>query len=208
MKSFVLTGLILAAALTTLAMSSTAARAQTVGEVEAARANARAGGAVGAHDRDLLATYGALSGTRQARSRLSRASSSSRTANSLRSPRRSRDARMETASRESGSGKSRKSSRVLAEKNIARPPDSDVAEGGGPVEIARDPCDDASGNVPSPCREFAENSVPASPPQSAPEAAGSTLAETAAAAETLRMDSRIGQPLTLVRSLSGIRQVR
>jgi hypothetical protein len=40
--------------------------AQTYWEVEAARANARAGGPTNAYDADLLRRYGCLSGTRSA----------------------------------------------------------------------------------------------------------------------------------------------
>jgi hypothetical protein len=59
----------LAAVATLLAGSLAAAgplTAQTYWEVEAARANARAGGPTNAYDADLLRRYGCLSGTRSA----------------------------------------------------------------------------------------------------------------------------------------------
>jgi hypothetical protein len=46
--------------------TSITARAQTYWDVEAARANARAGGPTIAYDADLLERYGCLSGTRSA----------------------------------------------------------------------------------------------------------------------------------------------
>lgn len=212
-KSFFLTCLSLAAALTMLAMPSPGARAEMLSDVEAARANARAGGGTSGHDRDVLARHGALSGTQKVRSRSSRFSSS-RT-----STHRSRKTRTESASRGSGSGKSRKSSQFVAEKNrsrpsgvaeknrsrpsdvaekdSARPPDSDRTESvtrGQHLEIAEDPCDGASGNAPSACTEVADDVPSANPTQPGPEAAESAVANTPAAAT--------GQPETLVRSLS------
>jgi hypothetical protein len=57
------------AALSVAAFAATApatVSAQTYWDVEAARANARAGGPTNAYDADLLARYGCLSGTRSA----------------------------------------------------------------------------------------------------------------------------------------------
>jgi hypothetical protein len=45
--------------------AATAAHADMPAEVEAARANARAGGPTNAYDAELLRRYGALSGTKQ-----------------------------------------------------------------------------------------------------------------------------------------------
>lgn len=50
----------------TLAMSFVPAAADSYWEVEAARANARAGGPVSERDAELLGRYGCLSGTRSA----------------------------------------------------------------------------------------------------------------------------------------------
>jgi hypothetical protein len=52
-----------ALALLLLAAAALPARAQSYMDLEAARANARAGGPTNAHDADLLNRYGALSGT-------------------------------------------------------------------------------------------------------------------------------------------------
>lgn len=49
-----------------MAFQPSAARADSYWEVEAARANARAGGPVSARDAELLERYGCLSGTRSA----------------------------------------------------------------------------------------------------------------------------------------------
>ena len=72
----------LAAVAAALAGSMAAAgplAAQTYWEVEAARANARAGGPTNAYDADLLRRYGCLSGTRSAFcERLSRGDNSRR----------------------------------------------------------------------------------------------------------------------------------
>ncbi len=46
-----------------LIIAPVAGQANTLWEVESARGNARAGGPTNAYDADLLATYGALSGT-------------------------------------------------------------------------------------------------------------------------------------------------
>ncbi len=63
MKSFLPACLASAAALAVLAMPSPAAYADRISEVESARANARAGGPISEHDRELLDRWGALSGT-------------------------------------------------------------------------------------------------------------------------------------------------
>ena len=49
-----------------LALGSFSARADTYWELEAARANARAGGPVSERDAELLERYGCLSGTKSA----------------------------------------------------------------------------------------------------------------------------------------------
>lgn len=59
--------LVLAAGLgAVVALSPVALRAQTMWDVEHARANARAGGPISAYDADILRRYGCLSGTRSA----------------------------------------------------------------------------------------------------------------------------------------------
>lgn len=60
--------IILAAAAVGLALTATAASAETIFEVESARANARAGGPTNARDAELLDRWGALSGTPRSRS--------------------------------------------------------------------------------------------------------------------------------------------
>lgn len=55
-----------AAACMALAMSLAPARADTIWEVEHARANARAGGPTNANDAELLERWGCLSGTASA----------------------------------------------------------------------------------------------------------------------------------------------
>ena len=55
---------VIAAATIALAAGSTHASADYRGEVESARANARAGGPVSERDAELLERYGCLSGTR------------------------------------------------------------------------------------------------------------------------------------------------
>ena len=49
-----------------VALGTTRARADTIWDVESARANARAGGPVSAYDAELLDRWGCLSGTRSA----------------------------------------------------------------------------------------------------------------------------------------------
>ena len=49
-----------------VALGTTGARADTIWDVESARANARAGGPVSAYDAELLDRWGCLSGTRSA----------------------------------------------------------------------------------------------------------------------------------------------
>ena len=53
----------IAAAGLVLCLAPAVSFANTLEDVEAARGNARAGGPTNAYDADLLATYGALSGT-------------------------------------------------------------------------------------------------------------------------------------------------
>jgi hypothetical protein len=49
-----------------LALGATPPRADTIWDVESARANARAGGPISAYDAELLDRWGCLSGTRSA----------------------------------------------------------------------------------------------------------------------------------------------
>ena len=49
-----------------VSLSPATLRAQTMWDVENARANARAGGPISAYDADILRQYGCLSGTRSA----------------------------------------------------------------------------------------------------------------------------------------------
>ncbi len=56
-------GAVLAAALVMVIAGGSAARADSIYEVEGARANARAGGPISEHDAWLLERYGATSGT-------------------------------------------------------------------------------------------------------------------------------------------------
>ena len=58
-----LAGLTVIAAAAFVVAAPTIASAQTYWEVEAARANARAGGPTNAYDADLLRRYGCISGT-------------------------------------------------------------------------------------------------------------------------------------------------
>lgn len=49
-----------------VSLSPAAVKAQTMWDVENARANARAGGPISAYDADILTQYGCLSGTQSA----------------------------------------------------------------------------------------------------------------------------------------------